>query len=134
MPRHLLARAGSGPGTLATIDDQGNLTITGRSKDIINRGGVKYNPADIEEIIFTHPKVSMTAIVPMKDEKLGERACCFIQPVKGATIDLDEITAFLAKQNVSKNKWPERLEIIEDMPLTPTRKVIKGKLAALLEI
>ena len=121
-------------GDLATIDDQGNLTITGRSKDIINRGGVKYNPADIEEIIFTHPKVSMTAIVPMKDEKLGERACCFIQPVKGATIDLDEITAFLAKQNVSKNKWPERLEIIEDMPLTPTRKVIKGKLAALLEI
>ena len=76
----------------------------------------------------------MTAIVPMKDKKLGERACCFIQPVKGATIDLDEITAFLAKQNVSKNKWPERLKIIEDMPLTPTRKVIKGKLAALLEI
>ncbi|MAI11404.1 MAG: hypothetical protein CBD27_04170 [Rhodospirillaceae bacterium TMED167] len=120
-------------GDLATIDGQGNLTITGRIKDIINRGGVKYNPADIEEIIFTHPKVAMTAIVPMEDEKLGERACCFVQLVSGETTDLAEITAFLAAQNISKNKWPERLETVKDMPLTPTRKVIKGKLAALLE-
>ena len=120
-------------GDLATIDGQGNLTITGRIKDIINRGGVKYNPSDIEEIIFTHPKVALTAIVPMKDAKLGERACCFVQLVPGETTDLGEITAFLTEQNISKNKWPERLEVIEDMPLTPTRKVIKGKLAALLE-
>ncbi len=119
-------------GDLATIDGHGNLTITGRIKDIINRGGVKYNPADIEEVIFTHPKVEMTAIVPIKDEKLGERACCFVQTVRGEITNLEEITDFLAKHNVSKNKWPERLEIIEDMPLTPTRKVIKGKLVELL--
>ena len=119
-------------GDLAIIDGSGNLTITGRIKDIINRGGVKYNPADIEEIIFTHPKVAVTAIVPVPDSKLGERACCFVQLIPGKTTSLDEITEFLAKKNVSKNKWPERLEIVDDMPLTPTRKVIKGKLVAML--
>ena len=120
-------------GDLATIDADGNLTITGRIKDIINRGGVKYNPADIEEIIFTHPKVAMTAIVPMKDETLGERACCFVQLLPGEEMELSEVSDYLHTQNISKNKWPERLEVVDEMPLTPTRKVIKGKLAALLE-
>lgn len=116
-------------GDLAVISGDGNLTITGRTKDIINRGGVKYNPADIEEIIFTHPKVELTAIIPMADSVLGEKACCFVQPIIGQKIDLEELTTFLARKKVSKNKWPERLELIDEMPLTPTRKVIKGKLA-----
>ena len=120
-------------GDLAVIDEDGNLTITGRIKDIINRGGVKYNPADIEEIIFTHPKVAMTAIVPMPDPVLGERACCFVQLAPGEEMELTDITAYLHAQNVSKNKWPERLEVVDEMPLTPTRKVIKGRLTALLK-
>ena len=120
-------------GDLAVISRDGNLSITGRTKDIINRGGVKYNPADIEEIIYTHPKVVMTAIVPMKDPVLGEKACCFIQPIMGKKIDLEELTSFLAEKKISKHKWPERLELVDEMPLTPTRKVIKRKLEVLLE-
>ena len=96
-------------GDLAVIDANGNLRITGRIKDIINRGGVKYNPADIEEIIYTHPKVVMTSIVPMNDPLLGEKACCFIQPIMGKKIDLEELTSFLAEKKISKHKWPERL-------------------------
>ena len=120
-------------GDLAVIDANGNLTITGRIKDIINRGGVKYNPSEIEEIIVDHPKVEMTAIIPMPDAVLGEKACCFVQLVAESNLNLEELTAYLGTKMISKNKWPERLEIIEEMPLTPTRKVMKGSLSALLE-
>ena len=120
-------------GDLAVIDANGNLTITGRIKDIINRGGVKYNPSEIEEIIVAHPKVEMTAIIPMPDPVLGEKACCFVQLVAENNLNLEELTAYLGTKKISKNKWPERLEVIEKMPLTPTRKVMKGSLSALLE-
>ena len=120
-------------GDLAVIDANGNLTITGRIKDIINRGGVKYNPSEIEEIIVAHPKVEMTAIIPMPDPVLGEKACCFVQLVAENKLGLEELIAYLGTKKISKNKWPERLEVIEKMPLTPTRKVMKGSLSALLE-
>ena len=119
-------------GDIAVLDEDGNVTITGRIKDIINRGGVKYNPLEIEEIIVTHPKVELTAIVPIPDPLLGEKACCFVQLVAENKMTLEELTAYLGTKKISKNKWPERLEILDEMPLTPTRKVMKGSLSALL--
>ena len=119
-------------GDLAVLDDAGYVSLTGRSKDIINRGGVKYNPADIEALLLRHEKIDQAAIVPMPDEVLGERACCFVVTAGGAELSLDEVCAYLDAENVTKLKWPERLEIVEEMPLTPTRKIIKGRLAALL--
>ncbi|MEE2969306.1 MAG: AMP-binding protein [Pseudomonadota bacterium] len=117
-------------GDLATADADGNVAITGRTKDVINRGGVKYNPLDIEMLLDAHEKIVQSAIVPMPDKVLGEKACCFAQPMPGAKITLDEICVYLTSHKIAKNKLPERLELVDEMPLTPTRKIIKGKLAA----
>ena len=120
-------------GDLARLDAQGNLEITGRLKDVINRGGVKFNAADVETIIGAHDAVAQCAIVPMPDPVLGERACCFLVLKPGAkAITLDDLRAFLAARDVAKLKWPERVEIIADMPMTPTRKVKKTELIKLL--
>jgi len=119
-------------GDLATLDAEGYVSLTGRSKDIINRGGVKYNPADIEALLLRHDNIDQAAIVPMPDEVLGERACCFVVTAGAVELSLEEVCAYLEAENVTKLKWPERLEIVDEMPLTPTRKIIKGRLAALL--
>ncbi len=115
-------------GDLAEIDADGFVSITGRDKDIINRGGVKINPADVEEAIDRHPSIVQSAIVPMPDDILGEKACCFAVATPGAPPDLATITDWLAEQGIAKLKWPERLVLVDELPLTPTRKVIKGRL------
>ncbi|MCG6874137.1 MAG: AMP-binding protein [Betaproteobacteria bacterium] len=119
-------------GDLAILDAAGNVRITGRSKDVINRGGVKYNPRDIEDLLDAHPGVMQSAIVPMPDPVVGEKACCFIVPRPGSAPALDELCAYLQERGVAKYKLPERLETVAEMPLTPTRKIIKGRLAELL--
>ena len=120
-------------GDLAKIDADGNVYMTGRQKDIINRGGIKINPLDIEALIDDHDKVFFCAIVPMPDPILGEKACLFVQLQPGESLSLEEVCAHLAERGVAKVKWPERLETVEAMPMTPTRKIIKGKLVDLLQ-
>ncbi len=115
-------------GDRAVIDATGAVSITGREKDLINRGGVKINPADVEEAIDRHPDIVQSAIVPMPDPVLGERACCFAIPRDGAAPGLGDLAAWLEAQGIARLKWPERLILVDDMPLTPTRKVIKGRL------
>jgi len=117
-------------GDLVTIDEDLNVVMTGRVKDIINRGGIKINPVDIEGLIDDHPAVVMSAIAPMPDEVVGEKACLFVQLQPGAVLSLDDIRDYLASKNVAKLKWPERIEVVEAMPMTPTRKIIKGQLVA----
>ncbi len=118
-------------GDLATCDKAGNVAITGRIKDVINRGGVKFNPRDIEDLLDAHPKVALSAIVPMKDEVLGEKACAFVTLAPGAkSVTLKALCAHLLEHKIAKNKLPERLVVVDEMPLTPTRKIIKGKLVA----
>ena len=112
-------------------DAAGNVRITGRTKDIINRGGVKFNPRDVEDLVDSHPKVLQSAIVPMPDPILGERACCFVTLRPGiAALELDELVAYLLEKKITKTKLPEKLVVLKEMPLTPTRKVIKGRLVA----
>src|SRR5262249_57192706 len=108
--------------------ERGHVRRTGRIKDITKPGGVKFNPFDVEALIDRHPAVLQCAIVPMHDKVLGERACCFATIKPGATLTLADVTAWLAQHQVAKLKWPERLEITAAMPLTPTRKIIKGEL------
>ena len=117
-------------GDLAVIDTGGNITITGRIKDLINRGGIKYNPLDVETLIDQHPAVAQCAIVPLPDEVLGERACCFAVFHSGASVTLEALCEYLLDHGIAKIKLPERLEALDALPLTPTRKVIKGQLAA----
>jgi cyclohexanecarboxylate-CoA ligase/acyl-CoA synthetase len=107
----------------------GNIAITGRTKDLINRGGVKFNPSDVEQLIDSHPKILQSAIVPMPDPILGEKACAFVVlRNRDETVGLSELVDYLLDKRIAKNKLPERLVVVPDMPLTPTRKVIKGKL------
>jgi non-ribosomal peptide synthetase component E (peptide arylation enzyme) len=115
-------------GDLACRAANGSAQITGRAKDLINRGGIKINPVDIEAVIDRHPAVLMSAIAPIPDEVLGERACVYIELQPDSSITLEEICTWLAENDVAKMKWPEKLEIVAHMPLTPTRKIIKGAL------
>lgn len=117
-------------GDLACRDADGSVHITGRDKDIINRGGIKINPVDVEAIVDRHPAVLMSAIAPIPDEVLGERACIYVELQPDASLSLDEVCGWLEENGVAKMKWPEKLEIVERMPLTPTRKIIKGALSA----
>ena len=115
-------------GDLACQDAHGNITITGRIKDVINRGGVKYNPRDIEDLLDQHEDVLASAIVPMPDAVLGERACCFITTAADPAPTLDTLCTYLSHQGISKVKLPEHLVVVDEMPLTPTRKIIKSRL------
>ena len=120
-------------GDLAVMDAAGNVRITGRKTEVINRGGMKYNPLDVENILSSHPKVAQVAIVPYPDEVLGQRACCFVVPRGRILPTLEELCAYLLERGMSKVKLPERLQIIEEMPITPTRKIMKGRLKELLK-
>jgi acyl-CoA synthetase (AMP-forming)/AMP-acid ligase II len=121
-------------GDLATVDDDGNVVITGRVKDVINRGGIKINPTDIENLLQAHRAIVLAAIVPMPDEVLGERICLFVTLAPEASLTFDDVTGYLDENGVAKMRWPERLEIIDEMPMTPTRKIQKGTLARQLKV
>jgi non-ribosomal peptide synthetase component E (peptide arylation enzyme) len=118
-------------GDLARMDESGNVSITGRSKDIINRGGVKFNPRDVEDLLDAHPSILQSALVPMPDPVLGERACCFVTLRPGVSgLTLEDVVGYLAEKRMAKIKMPERLIVVPEMPLTPTRKIIKSELKA----
>ena len=124
-------------GDLARIDADGYLKITGRVKDVINRGGEKVPVVEVEQVLYTHPAVSEVAIVAMPDERLGERACAFVVLKPGGELDFEKMQQYLDAQRVSKPYWPERLEIIEQLPYTPSGKiqkfVLRDQIAAQLE-
>ncbi len=120
-------------GDLARIDTDGYMRITGRVKDVINRGGEKVPVAEIEQLLYAHPSVREVAIVAMPDERLGERACAFVVPEAGVReLDLDEVRRHLDSHRVSKTYWPERVELIEELPKTPSGKIRKYVLRELI--
>jgi acyl-CoA synthetase (AMP-forming)/AMP-acid ligase II len=108
-------------------DNQGNVRIVGRSKEIINRGGKKFFPREVEEILYTHPKIMHAAMVGVQDPRLGERNCLCVIPRAGQSVTLDEMIAFL-KGEVSDYKLPERLEIVAELPFTATGKLQRFEL------
>ncbi|MFF3674993.1 3-phosphoshikimate 1-carboxyvinyltransferase [Streptomyces sp. NPDC002120] len=112
-------------GDLAVIDSDGYVRITGRIKDVINRGGEKVPVAEIEELLHQHPSVDEVAVVGTPDERLGERACAFAALVDGADLDLEAMRKYLDYHQVSKHYWPERLELVDRLPRNPAGKVQK---------
>jgi cyclohexanecarboxylate-CoA ligase len=112
-------------GDFARMDHDGYIRITGRSKDVIIRGGENLPVVEIEAILYRHPAVAQVAIVAMPDTRLGERPCAYMRLRPGTSLTLQEARAFLAEQGVSKAFMPERLEIVEDMPMTATGKIQK---------
>jgi non-ribosomal peptide synthetase component E (peptide arylation enzyme) len=109
-------------GDLGQFDAAGNVKIVGRLKEMINRGGKKFFPREIEEILYTHPKVLHAAIVGVPDPRLGERNCLCVIPRPGASLSLEEMVKFLAG-DVATYKLPEEIEIFDEFPFTPTGKI-----------
>jgi len=109
-------------GDLGQIDPAGNVRIVGRLKEMINRGGKKFFPREIEEILYTHPKVLHAAIVGVPDPRLGERNCLCLIPRAGASLSLEDALTFLG-DSVAAYKLPEELELFEEFPFTPTGKI-----------
>jgi 3-phosphoshikimate 1-carboxyvinyltransferase len=112
-------------GDLARIDVDGYLRITGRVKDVINRGGEKVPVVEVEQLLYSHPAVREVAIVAMPDERLGERACAFAVLEPGAAFDFAAMQRHLETGRLAKPYWPERLEIIAELPRTPSGKIQK---------
>jgi acyl-CoA synthetase (AMP-forming)/AMP-acid ligase II len=108
-------------------DREGNVRIAGRKKEIINRGGKKYFPREIEELLYEHPKIVQVAIVGAPDPRLGEKNCLCAIVKPGARLALDEIVAFL-KGRVADYKLPEALVVMNDFPMTPTGKIRRPEL------
>ena len=118
-------------GDLAILDDDGFMSITGRIKELINRGGVKFNPIEVEEILNKLAQIEQCAIISVADPDLGERACLYVQLSPGTALTLDDVKAALDAAGMAKYKWPETLVILDELPLTPTRKVMRGTLIKL---
>jgi len=112
-------------GDLMRKHPSGNYIVEGRKKDLINRGGEKISAEEIENLILAHPAVQNVACVPMPDPVLGERTCAFIIPKPAASITLEELARFLTEAGIAKFKLPERVELVEDFPLSPFGKVSK---------
>ena len=119
-------------GDLARIDAQGYIRITGRSKDVIIRGGENIPVVEIESLLYRHPAVAQAAIVAYPDERLGERACAVVVLKAGETLDLPTLVNYLKAQKVALHYIPERLEILDAMPATPSGKIQKFKLRELM--
>jgi 2,3-dihydroxybenzoate-AMP ligase len=105
-------------------------SVEGRIKDVINRGAEKINAGEIEEVILSHPDVRSVAVVGMPDPLLGERACAFATLAEGRELTLEELVAYLLEEGLAKFKLPERLEVVDSLPLANVGKVNKKALRA----
>ena len=104
------------------VDADGNVQITGRSKEVINRGGKKFFPREVEEILYTHPQVLQVAMIGVPDVRLGERNCLCVVPKGDAVPTLDEFVTFLRDQ-VADYKLPESVERFGELPMTGSGKI-----------
>lgn len=115
-------------GDLARRDEEGYITITGRAKDIIIRGGENLPVKEIEDVLAAHPAVREAVVVGVPDQRLGERACACVCLRPGTTLTLDDLRAHFAAHRVTKQFWPEELAIYDEFPRTPAGKIQKFKL------
>jgi len=115
-------------GDLMRRHSSGNYIVEGRKKDLINRGGEKISAEEVENLILAHPAVLNVACVPMPDPQLGERMCAFVMLRPGMALTLQELTSFLLGKEIARFKLPERLEVLEELPLSRVGKVMKQAL------
>ncbi len=104
------------------------LEITGRKKDIIIRSGENISPKEVEDVLIQHPAVAEVAVVAMPSPATGEMGCAFVIPQPGQSIDMTEMGRFLSEAGLAKQKFPEWLELVDDMPRVPSGKIRKDLL------
>jgi acyl-CoA synthetase (AMP-forming)/AMP-acid ligase II len=114
-------------GDLGYVDPDGYLYFAGRAQEVINRGGSKIFPKEVEDLLGGHPGVAAAAVVGMPDERLGERVCAFIVP-READVTLEEVAEYLREQKVMSYLIPEALVNVPELPMTPTGKIRKASL------
>ncbi|HZZ51629.1 MAG TPA: AMP-binding protein [Pseudonocardia sp.] len=114
---------------LVLIEGDRYLSIEGRIKDLINRGGEKINAEEVELLLLRHPRVTAAAAVAMPDPRLGERTCAYVV-VNGPELTLTEVQQHFAEHDVAKFKWPERIEHLSEIPRTLVGKTDKKLLTA----
>ncbi len=118
-------------GDLAVMRDDGYIRITGRAKDILIRGGENIPVIEIENALYRHPAIHEVAVVGMPDERLGERACAFVSLKAGQRFDFATMTACLEAHQMARQYFPERLEVLDELPRTASGKIQKFQLRAL---
>jgi non-ribosomal peptide synthetase component E (peptide arylation enzyme) len=119
-------------GDLAVMDADGYLTVVGRSKDIIIRGGLNIAPREVEDLLLGFEEIDRVAIVGLPDPRLGERCCACVVASPGAKIDLETIVARLRDAGLATHKLPERLELFDSLPTTASGKIQKFRIVELL--
>lgn len=119
-------------GDTASIDDNGWVSLRGRTKDIIIRGGENIPVTDIETLLFDNPDVLNAAVIGLPDERLGERSCAVVVLREGAQLDFTTLCADLLSRGLSKHYLPERLVVLDELPMTQSGKIQKFKLRELI--
>ena len=120
-------------GDLATIDADGYLTVVGRKKEIIIRGGINITPREIEDLLTRFPEVQQAAVVGIADRRLGERVCACVRLHEGATLDLEAVRDRLRAAGLAPYKVPEQLRIVDAIPMTASGKIQKHVLLRQIE-
>ncbi|MDO8689970.1 MAG: AMP-binding protein [Dehalococcoidia bacterium] len=115
-------------GDLMRMGPGGGLVVEGRRKDMINRGGEHISAEEIENLVLTHPAVHNVAVIGMPDSDLGERICAYIIVRPGQSLTFQDLSSFLMGKQIAKFKLPERLELVNEFPLTNIGKVSKKDL------
>ena len=108
----------------------GYLYLEGRRKDLINRGGEKISCEEVEDYILAHPKIMSVCVVAMPDAAFGEKACAFAILRDGCALTHEELVAFLERRDIARFKFPERLEIVNEFPISPAGKILRRDLRA----
>lgn len=109
----------------------GNLVVEGRDKDMINRGGEKISAEDVENLSYRIPEIGIVAAVGMPDPELGERVCIYVVPrTPESLITLEMVRSSMQLSGVAKQAWPERLEVVSELPTTKVGKIDKAALRA----
>jgi acyl-CoA synthetase (AMP-forming)/AMP-acid ligase II len=117
-------------GDLGLIDASGHLTITDRLKDIIIRGGENISSKEVEDLLITHPAVADVAVIPVPDPALGERVCAVVVARPGLTFDVEQAREHFAAAGAARQKTPEVVVLVDELPRTPSGKVRKDVLRA----
>lgn len=114
-------------GDLGRQDEDGYYYLVDRAKDLIVRGGFNVYPREVEEVLMTHPDVSLAAVVGVPDARVGEEVKAFVIPAEGSEIDSQALVAW-ARENLAGHKYPRAVEVVTELPMTATGKILKRQL------
>lgn len=117
-------------GDLGRITADNAIVITGRKKDLINRGGEKISAKEVEDILHQHPAIDEAAVVAMPHPRLGETLCAYVILRAGHSLSLEQLLERISHAGVARQKYPEQLVVVEDFPRTASGKIRKDRLRA----